>query len=50
MKNSIGSEITEAASNILDNPLMVQKVCDRVYELWLEELRKQRERSSKYRN
>ncbi|MDY6902131.1 MAG: hypothetical protein SWZ49_29270 [Cyanobacteriota bacterium] len=43
--NHLDSKITQAASNILENPLMVQKLCDRVYELWLEELRQQRERS-----
>ncbi|MEO0841529.1 MAG: hypothetical protein AAF063_21810 [Cyanobacteria bacterium J06643_5] len=45
MKNNIDSKITEAASKILDSPLMMRKLCDRVYELWLEDLRQQRERS-----
>lgn len=47
MKNNIDSKITQAASDILRNPLKVQQLCDRVYELWLEELRQQRERSQK---
>ncbi|MEM7713033.1 MAG: hypothetical protein AAF349_05555 [Cyanobacteria bacterium P01_A01_bin.68] len=45
--NNIDRKITQAASDILDSPLMVQKLCDRVYELWLEELRQQKERSSR---
>ena len=50
MKDNIDSKITQVASNILDSPLMVQKLCDRVYELWVEELRQQRERSQTGRN
>ena len=47
MKNNVDSKITQAASKILDSQLMVQQLCDRVYELWLEELRQQKERSSR---
>ena len=47
MKENFDSKITEAAGNILGNPLMMRKLCDRVYELWVEELRQQRERSHK---
>ena len=47
MKNKIDSKITQVASDILQSPLKVQQLCDRVYELWLEELRQQRERSQK---
>ena len=47
MKHNFDSKITQIASNILDSPLMMQKLCDRVYELWLEELRQQRERRHK---
>ncbi len=50
MKMNVDRKITQVASQILDNPLMVQKLCDRVYQLWLEELRQQKERSHKYRN
>jgi hypothetical protein len=35
-------------SNILSNPLLMQKLADRVYRMYVEDLQKQHERSRDY--
>ncbi len=38
------------ASRAIQDPLLLRKLCDRVYELMLEDLRYQQERSRNYRS
>ena len=40
--------IAKAAAQVLQNPLLMRRLSDRVYELMLEDLRNQRERSRNY--
>jgi len=40
--------IAQIASKVLENPLLMQKLSDRVYQLMLEDLRHQRERRINY--
>jgi len=42
------TRIAKAAAQVLQNPLLMRKLSDRVYELMLEDLRNQRERSRNY--
>ena len=42
--------LEKTASQVLQDPLLLRKLCDRVYELMLEDLRYQGERSRNYRS
>lgn len=42
-------ELTGLAAQVLDDPIMFRKLCDRVHELLQADLRYQRERSQGYR-
>ena len=37
------------AAKVLENPILLQKLADKVYKLMLEDLQKQRERLGNYR-
>lgn len=43
------SEITQLANQILQERLLIQKLSNKVYELMLQDLRIQRDRSRNYR-
>lgn len=43
------SDNTKIAEDVLIDPIMMQKLCDRVYELWREEAFLKRERTQGYR-
>ncbi|NES86655.1 MAG: hypothetical protein F6K10_37850 [Moorea sp. SIO2B7] len=47
-QNDNRSAIFDLAAKVLEDPLLTQKLSDRVYELMLEDLRLQRERSKNY--
>ena len=42
------AKISKAASEVLHDPLLMRLLSDRVYELMLEDLRRQQERSKNY--
>jgi hypothetical protein len=42
------SALLQLAAEVLENPLLQQKLCDRVYELMQQDLRKQKERYHNY--
>lgn len=42
------SVISQTASKVLNDPILLRQLSDRVYELMLEDLRYQRERSRSY--
>lgn len=43
------TKIKKLASKILRDPLLLRKLSDRVYELMLEDINRQKERSNNYR-
>ncbi|MDY6785660.1 MAG: hypothetical protein SW833_24435 [Cyanobacteriota bacterium] len=42
-------KVSEIAEKILKDPISMQKLCDRVYRLMLEDLRNQRDRAGNSR-
>ena len=42
------AEIIPFAEKVLHDPLLLQKLCDRVYELMLEDMRQQRTNNRQY--
>jgi hypothetical protein len=47
--DEISKRTDKLADKILHDPLLLRKLCDRVYDLMLEELQIQRERAGTYR-
>jgi hypothetical protein len=46
---SQNQEISKIATQILKEPISMRKLCDRVYQLMLEDLRNQRDRAGNAR-